>query len=190
MGVESEKNGERVIPVQVVQPAVKGDEGSDRAAPEGDVQQPLESELEVVKAQADEYLDQLQRTAAQFANYKKRIERERSEFAQMANATLITRLLPILDDFERAFENMPASLSSVTWIEGLGLIYRKLQHVLEQEQVEAIETAGERFDPQLHQAVTSEEADGFEEGQIIAEVQKGYRLGERVLRPSMVRVAR
>ena len=150
----------------------------------------LQAELDAAKAQADEYLDQWRRTAAQFSNYKKRIDKEQSEFTRLANATLITRLLPIIDDFERAFETLPPNLGGITWVEGLALIQRKLQLLLEQEGVEAIETEGEAFDPLLHQAVTYEDAEGFEEGQIIAEVQKGYRIGECVLRPSMVRVAR
>lgn len=150
----------------------------------------LQAELDAAKAQADEYLDQWRRAAAQFSNYKKRIDKEQSEFTRLANATLITRLLPIIDDFERAFETLPPNLGGITWVEGLALIQRKLQLLLEQEGVEAMETEGEAFDPMLHQAVTYEDAEGFEEGQIIAEVQKGYRIGECVLRPSMVRVAR
>lgn len=150
----------------------------------------LRSELEAVRAQADEYLDQWRRTAAQFSNYKKRVEKEQAEFTKLANATLLTRLLPILDDFERAFETMPPAIRDLTWVEGLSLIYRKLQLLLEQEGVEVIETEGKSFDPLLHEAVTYEEAEGFEEGQIIAEVQKGYKMGDRVLRPSLVRVAR
>jgi len=190
MAIERKKTGEQVIPVKV---AGSSEEARNDAEAEAQVEtadDALEVQLEAAQAQAEEYLDQLQRTAAQFSNYKKRIEREQAQFTQLANAALITRLLPIADDFERAFETMPPNLSKVTWLDGLLLIYRKLQQVLEQEEVEAIETQGEVFDPLLHQAVTYEEAEGFEEGQIIAEVQKGYRLGERVLRPSMVRVAR
>jgi molecular chaperone GrpE len=188
--MEREKSTEKVIPVEVVQPGEEVGAAAEARSQEEDTLHPMQAQLETAQAQADEYLDQLQRTAAQFANYKKRIEREQAQFTQQANATLITRLLPVVDDFERAFETMPPNLSAVTWIEGLALIYRKLQRVLEQEEVKAIEIEGEVFDPQLHQAVTYEEAEGFEEGQIIAEVQKGYMLGGRVLRPSMVRVAR
>lgn len=159
-----------------------------------EVEEPAETEeldeLETARARADEYLDQLQRTAAQFSNYKKRIEREQSEFAKMANANLITRLLPVMDDFERAFQTLPPNFGSMSWVDGLRLVQRKLQLLLEQEGVEPIEAEGQQFDPMLHQAVTYEEAKGFEEGQIIAELQKGYKLGDRVLRPSMVRVAK
>jgi molecular chaperone GrpE len=188
--MDREKTKEQVVGTKAAESA---EEVRDTAEATSGIETPdetLEAELDAAKSQAEEYLDQLQRTVAQFSNYRKRIEREQAQFRQLANATLITRLLPVVDDFERAFETMPPNLSGVTWIEGLALIYRKLQHVLEQQQVEAIETEGEVFDPLLHQAVTYETAEGFEEGQIIAEVQKGYKLGERVLRPSMVRVAR
>ena len=150
----------------------------------------LQAELDAAKAQADEYLDQWRRTAAQFSNYKKRIDKEQSEFTKLANATLIARLLPIIDDFERAFETLPPNLGGITWVEGLALIQRKLQILLEQEGVTVIETDEQMFDPILHQAVTHEESEEHEEGQIIGEVQKGYKMGDKVLRPSLVRVAK
>ncbi len=190
-----DRKGPIVIPVGVVESSAEA-EAKETAGAEPEVGAvddalvALQAELDAAKAQADEYLDQWRRSAAQFSNYKKRIEREQAEFTRLANATLISRLLPVMDDFERAFETMPPSLSSITWVEGLALIQRKLRLVLEQEGVEVIETEGQTFDPLLHEAVTYEEAEGFDEGQIIAELQKGYKLGERVLRPSMVRVAR
>jgi molecular chaperone GrpE len=150
----------------------------------------LEARLMKAQGQAEEYLDQWRRSAAQFANYKKRIEKEQTEFSKLANANLITKLLPVIDDFQRAMETMDDSIRRHPWTSGLDLIQRKLQQVLMLEGVEEIPTEGERFDPGVHQAVTYEEADGHEEGEIIAEVQKGYRLGDRVLRASMVRVAR
>lgn len=192
MTVEQRKD-EGVIKVEVRTSAEEAEEATEVVEALDALDDPgarLQAELDDAKAQADEYLDQWRRTAAQFSNYKKRIDKEQAEFTKLANATLITRLLPIIDDFERAFETLPPNLWGITWVEGLALIQRKLQLLLEQEGVEVIETEGEAFDPLLHQAVTHEEAEGFEEGQIIAEVQKGYSMGERVLRPSMVRVAR
>jgi len=150
----------------------------------------LEARLLEAQGEAEEYLDQWRRSAAQFANYKKRIEREQAEFSKLANANLITKLLPAIDDFQRAMETMDSSIRQNPWASGLDLIQRKLQQVLLQEGVEEIPAEGDRFDPMVHQAVTYEEAGGHEEGEIIAEVQKGYRLGDRVLRASMVRVAR
>lgn len=150
----------------------------------------LRKELEAAKAQAAEYLDGWQRARAEFANYKKRNEQERQELFKLANTTLITRLLPIFDDFERAFQTLPSNLLSLTWIDGVALIYRKLQAMLEAEGLTLIETEGQSFDPLVHEAVTYEESAEHEEGQIIGEVQRGYKLGDRVLRPALVRVAK
>ncbi|MCS7219764.1 MAG: nucleotide exchange factor GrpE [Anaerolineae bacterium] len=150
----------------------------------------LEAELAKAQGQVEEYLDQWRRTAAEFANYRKRQEREQAEFIRQANAALIIKLLPVLDDFALAFEHIPEEEANHSWVEGFTLIYRKLQAILEQEGVTPIETVGQPFDPTLHEAVTHEESDEVASGHIIAEVRKGYRLGDRVLRPAMVRVAR
>ena len=150
----------------------------------------LRQELEEQKAKAAEYLDGWQRARAEFANYKKRIEKEQEDMIKSANGAFITRLLPVMDDFERAFQTLPLDLMGMTWLEGIALIQRKLQMLLELEGVTVIETEGHMFDPTLHQAVTHEESEEREEGQIIGEVQKGYKMGDRVLRPSLVRVAK
>jgi len=150
----------------------------------------LRQELEEAKTQAAEYLDGWQRARAEFANYKKRNEQERQDLFKLANSTLIVRLLPIFDDFERAFQTLPSNLLSLTWIDGVALIYRKLQAVLGGEGLILIETEGQSFDPLLHEAITYEESAEHEEGQIIGEVQRGYKLGDRVLRPALVRVAK
>jgi molecular chaperone GrpE len=147
-------------------------------------------ELEEQKSKAAEYLDGWQRARAEFANYKKRIEKEQQDMVKFANGAFIARLLPVMDDFERAFRTLPPELMGMTWLEGITLIQRKLQMLLEQEGVTVIETGGQMFDPALHQAVTHEESEEHEEGQIIGEVQKGYKMGEKVLRPSLVRVAK
>ena len=146
-------------------------------------------ELEQAKTQAAEHLDQLQRAQAEFANYKKRIERERGEFVSLANAALISNLLPILDDFERALETVPDDLQGLTWVEGVLLIERRLRMILEQEGLSEIEAVGEQFNPELHHAVVREETTEHGENTIVGEMQKGYRLHDKVLRPSMVRVA-
>ncbi|MEA3459708.1 MAG: nucleotide exchange factor GrpE [Chloroflexota bacterium] len=150
----------------------------------------LRQALKEAEAKAAEYLDGWQRAQAEFANYKKRNEKERKELFELANAILITRLLPILDDFERAFQTLPRSLASLTWVDGIALIYRKMQATFEEEGVSTIETERKSFDPRLHEAVSYEESEGHEEGQIIGEVQKGYKLHDRILRPALVRVAK
>ncbi len=150
----------------------------------------LHQELEKAKAQAAEYLDGWQRARAEFANYKKRNDQERQELFKLANATFMAKLLTIFDDFERAFQTLPRSMLSFTWIDGVALIYRRLQAILEAEGLTLIETESENFDPLLHEAVTYEESAEHQEGQVIGEVQRGYKLGDRVLRPALVRVAK
>ncbi|MCX7855199.1 MAG: nucleotide exchange factor GrpE [Anaerolineae bacterium] len=150
----------------------------------------LRQELEAAKAQAAEYLDGWQRTQAEFANYRKRQEAEFRERVRLNNAVLIARILPVLDDLERAIQTLPPGLQSLTWVDGVFLIKRKLEVILEAEGLKPIETAGKFFDPLYHEAVTYEDVPGYQEGQNIGEVQRGYMLGERVIRPALVRVAR
>jgi molecular chaperone GrpE len=151
----------------------------------------LREEWEKAQAQAAEYLDGWQRARAELANARKRFEKERSEAGQLANSLLIAKLLPALDDMERAIKTMPDDLRQNTWIDGVALIQRKLQAVLESEGVVPIPVnPGDKFDPAWHEAVTHEENAERGEGEIIAEVQKGYRYGEQVLRPALVRVAK
>ena len=151
---------------------------------------PLQQELDKARAEAADYLDQLRRARADYANYKRRCEQERSEVGQAAGAALILRLLPVLDDLERAFKTLPPELASLTWTDGMFLIYRKLQGALESQGLTLIDLKGAKFDPSLHEAVTHEPSPDREEGDILGEVQKGYKLGDRVLRPSLVRVAK
>jgi molecular chaperone GrpE len=150
----------------------------------------LQKELEEAKAQAAEYLDGWQRARAEFANYRRRQDQERQELHRLANATLIHRLLPVMDDLERAFQTLPYGLLSLSWIDGIGLIQRKLEAALQAEGLAPIEVEpGQPFDPLVHEAITRETHEDLGEGQVIGEVQKGYKLGERVLRPTLVRVS-
>jgi molecular chaperone GrpE len=150
----------------------------------------LQKELEQARSQAAEYLEGWQRAQAEFSNYKRRQEAGRAQTAMLANAMLLRKLLPVADDFKRAMATLPASLGQLTWCEGVLLIQHKLGALLESEGVKPIETEGQAFDPRYHEAVTYEEVSDHEEGQIIGEVQRGYTLGERVLRPALVRVAK
>lgn len=149
----------------------------------------LRQELEEAKAKEAEYLDGWQRARAELSNARKRFQREQGQAYSNARGDVLVRLLPIVDDFERAFETLPDNLSNLTWIEGIRLVQHKFQVLLEQEGVAPIEAIGEEFDPFLHQAVTHEPSEEVPEGYIIGEVQRGYRAGDRVLRPSVVRVS-
>lgn len=150
----------------------------------------LLAELEELRAKADEYLDGWQRARAEFANYKKRIEREQEEARGRAAAALLTKILPVDDDLQRALRERPDGEATRSWAEGIELIQRKLAALLESEGVEVISAEGATFDPALHEAVTYEMSPDHTEGQIIEVIQQGYRLGERILRPARVRVAK
>lgn len=151
----------------------------------------LQTALAEAEQRAAAHLDGWQRAQASLANYRKRVEADREELEAMATANLVARLLPALDDFERAFANLPEELRQSSWLEGMQLIEMKVRRVLETEGVQPIAvTPGETFDPFYHQAILYQEAEGFEEGQIVLEAQRGYLLHERVLRPAVVVVAK
>lgn len=148
----------------------------------------LERELAETRAKSEEHLYHWQRSAADFSNYKRRTEDERAQLSQFSNAILINKLLGVLDDFDRALESVPAEAHD-PWIEGVKLVERKLRGVLESEGVTAIAAVGEPFDPNQHEAVAHEETADHPDNAVIGEVQRGYRLHDRVIRPSLVRVA-
>ncbi len=151
------------------------------------VEAPLEEQLANAKEDAQKYLGNWQRAEADFQNYKRRVEQERSESRRFASAALIINVLPILDDLERALGSLDARLAGLTWFEGIALIHRKLLVLLDNAGVSPIQAEGQQFDPSIHEAVTH--ADG-EEGKVLAEVQRGYKLHDRVLRPAMVVVGK
>jgi molecular chaperone GrpE len=147
------------------------------------------SEIEALQQQSEEYLDGWQRERAEFANYKKRMERERQQLQHNIAGNIIRRYLEILDDLERVLENQPSDGEGASWAEGIELVYRKFLSALEAEGVVSMEVAGQQFDPNLHEAISQEPSDDLESGQIIEVVRNGYLIGERVLRPATVRVA-
>ena len=155
--------------------------------------------LDAAKAQAAEYLEGWQRARADFTNYKRRVEKEQVEANQTAAARVITRFLDVADDLDRALSDLaaltpdgaaPEAAALAKWAQGVSLIQRKLKNQLDQEQVERIPAEGLTFDPNLHEAVTHEDSDSHQPGQVIGVVRQGYRIGDRVLRPALVRVAR
>lgn len=150
----------------------------------------LKSELVEAQAKADEYLDGWQRSRAEFANFRKRVERDQAAANQVATGNILKRFLDVVDDLDRALKNSPKSEEGANWAGGIELIYRKLLTSLENEGVQVIQAEGKLFDPSLHEAISQEDHPDLESGQVIATVQQGYTLGERVLRPARVRVAR
>ncbi|HEX2221297.1 MAG TPA: nucleotide exchange factor GrpE [Candidatus Limnocylindria bacterium] len=151
--------------------------------------QALERELAAAREQAEDNLRKWQRSAADFSNYRRRTEEERGAAALMSNALLITKLLAVLDDFDRALDAVPPEVHDA-WVEGVRLVERKLRGVLDGEGVTPIDALGRPFDPHLHEAVVHEETREYPDNQVIGELQRGYRLHDRVIRPALVRVAK
>ncbi len=169
-------------------PAPAPQEAAAQAAESGE--EDLRQQLEQARAEAAEYLDGWQRARAEFVNYKRRVEREREEQYARIAADIIARYLTVLDDFELALQGRPTEGDAAQWAEGIELIYNKLKAILEAEGIEAIDPQGQIFDPNLHEAISQEESPDHKEGEIIQVLQKGYKLGDRVIRPARVRVAR
>jgi len=150
----------------------------------------LRQELEEARLKMSEYLDGWQRSRAEFSNYRKRIEREQAQTYQLAVGNVIKRYLDVADDLERALKNRPKDGEGAVWANGVELIYQKLLSFMDSEGVKPMEVEGQPFDPTIHEAISSENSDQHESGQVIEVVQQGYKLGDRVLRPAIVRVAR
>ena len=149
----------------------------------------LSAQLDAAQAQAAEHLATLQRTAAEFQNYRRRTGEEREREAGLASDHLLRKVLAIADDFDRAIEVRPAELLGDGWVEGIAAIDRKLRGLLESEGVRPIEAVGRPFDPREHEAIVNVPGAGRPDGEVVAEVQRGYRLRDRVLRPALVAVA-
>ena len=150
----------------------------------------LRQKLSATEQEAAESKAGWQRTAADFANFRRRTEQDREQMLGLANELLLAKLLTIADDFDRAIANMPAELGGVGWAEGIVAIDRKLRLLLDSEGLTAIEAVGRPFDPREHEAVVSEDTQNVPDGTVTAELQRGYRIRDRVLRPAMVAVAR
>jgi len=147
----------------------------------------LEKALEDEKSKAAEYLASWQRSQADFANYRRRTEQEKQDLGRYANATLFCEILPVLDDLERALDHIPEKYADTDWVEGVRLVARKFQNVLEKQGVKPVCALGMAFDPNLHEAIRQEKG---EEGTVIGELQKGYTLHDRLIRPSRVIVGK
>lgn len=180
---------ESIAPDQTPTAGTAGEAAPETAAPP-DPAAELKAQLDAASAKAAEYLDGWQRARADFANYKKRIERENADLSSTIAATVLTRILPVLDDFDLAMKNAPADGDSARWASGLALVHKKFNSVLENEGIKRIEAEGQPFDPNVHEAVVHQESPDHESGQVIEVLRQGYKMGDRVLRPALVRVAK
>jgi molecular chaperone GrpE len=149
----------------------------------------LRKNLEEVRKEAADNLENWKRERADFMNYKRRVERDQDQARLQIKGEIIKRFLPVLDDIERAIKVLPKEGEQASWSEGIDLIYRKLQNILEVEGVVKIPAEVELFDPTRHEAISYEPSPDHESGQVIEVIQQGYMLGDRVLRPALVRVA-
>jgi molecular chaperone GrpE len=154
-------------------------------APEGEASDPIEA----LQREKDALQDRLLRTAAEFDNYRKRMDRERRDLAEYAAADVIKDVLPILDNFERALQ-APATPETDALRKGIELIHKQMLDLLKKRGVTPIEALGVDFDPNFHQAVIHEASADHREGEVMQELQRGYLLGDRLLRPAMVKVAK
>ena len=199
--LEGEIVEDEIIPEDAAQPEIESDhldDQQDQSKGGSDIPEniPLEEKLELIQAaleaseaKAAEYLDGWQRAKAEFANFRKRQERERELMNFEAVGRVVKRYLPVVDDLERALKNRPQEGEGAAWSDGVELIYRKMVTALEADGVKPIAAEGEMFDPNQHEAVAQTESDAHESGTVIEVLQTGYKLGERVLRPAVVRVA-
>ena len=140
-------------------------------------------DMAALRERAEQNYKNWQRSAADFINYKRRVEEERAEHARMANAAMVINILPVYDDLERAIATVDAHLAGLNWVQGIDAIYRKFGRLLDAMGVKPIEAEGERFDPAQHEAVGRQPG---EDGKVLYVVQEGYKLGDRVIRPAMV----
>ncbi len=163
---------------------------TEQALNDADPQQPdpQTDSLEELRREKDSLQDRLLRTAAEFDNYRKRVERERKELADYMKADVLTELLPIVDNFERALQAPSSEGGSLR--KGVELIHKQMVDFLRKRGVTPIEALGADFDPNFHQAVIHETSPAHREGEVIEELQRGYMLGEKLLRPAMVKVAK
>ncbi|HMB22722.1 MAG: nucleotide exchange factor GrpE [Chloroflexota bacterium] len=165
--------------------AVATDESVDREQLLAEVDS-LKKQLAEAESKTSEYKDNWLRSQAEFQNYRKRLDRERENEKVWMKGDIVKKVLPVLDDLERALQNRSAE---DPWADGIELVARKFQNILESEGVKKIEALGAEFDPNFHEAISHEPADGAQSGSVIGVVQNGYMLGERVIRPALVRVA-
>jgi molecular chaperone GrpE len=150
----------------------------------------LQAERDAAQAQAADYLLALQRERAEFQNFKRRTAEERDRESGLANDLLLFKVLTVADDFDRAIESLPAGAETASWVDGVAAIDRKLRQLLESEGLRPIEvSAGMPFDPREHEALVNVPASGHPEGSIVSELQRGYRIRDRILRPARVAIA-
>lgn len=147
------------------------------------------AELEKLQAEVLEHQQRALRVQADFDNFRRRTQKEKEDLGKYASSKLITELLPVIDNFERALQASGDNPEFESFSKGVNMIFRQLESVLASEGLTAMNSVGEPFNPEYHQAIMQVESDEYEEGIVVEEVQKGYMLKDKVLRPAMVKVS-
>jgi molecular chaperone GrpE len=168
----------------MINPAIESPATADQSDPQAPGR-----DVELLQRERDDYYDRLLRKTAEFDNYRRRVERERREQADQAVTDLLEDLLLVVDDFDRAL-TVEAGEDAAAYRKGIELIHSKLQDLLRRRGVKPIEAIGKDFDPNVHQAVSHESSPQHREGEVIGEMRRGYMIGDRLLRPAMVKVAK
>jgi molecular chaperone GrpE len=182
--------GDDVIEGEFIDPDAPAAPDVDAAEAESEGEEPsLEEQLEAAKEEAAKNLDSYLRAQAELSNARKRFEKQRALTYVNANSDLVSKLLPVLDDYERAVSTVPESVSEDPWYQGIELVYRKLLAVLDSLNVKEIEALGMPFDPNFHEALGTEPSDEMDSGAVSRVMLKGYKIGDKVVRPSLVYVA-
>lgn len=175
---------EKIIEPEIIEESERAENSAAETA------EPTSEELlEAAKAEAAKNLDGWQRAIADLSNARKRFEKQSQMAYTNATVEVVGKLLPAIDDFERAMQNVPPDIANNPWFDGLNGVLRKLNSILEGINAERISAQGEPFDPNIHDAIMREDSDEYESGVVIRELQAGYRIGERVIRPALVVVA-
>ncbi len=184
-----EIQNEEAVEEPTAEAVADGGEETTEEAAEEPRELTVEEQLEAAQAEAAKNLEGQQRAMADLANARKRFERQTQQSYTNATIEVVGKLLPVMDDFDRALENVPAEISENSWFEGLGGVMRKMTRILEGINAERIPAVGEVFDPNIHEALSTEPSDEYESGVVTRELQGGYRIGDRVIRPALVYVA-
>lgn len=161
-------------------------EGQDNAASED----ALRAQLEEMERECTQFRSLAQRTQADFANYRRRVDEEREDLVAQSVSRFATKLLPVMDEFKLAMEHASKQGAEAPWLEGVQFIYKKLKDILESEGVQRINAEGQPFDPWQHEALMYQETDSIKDGHIVTVARDGYKIRNRILRPAQVVVAR
>ena len=182
-------NSEENENVEAVESEAEAVEELSEEIQEEEAELTVEEQLEAAQVESAKNLDGWQRALADLSNARKRFERQTQLSYTNATVEVVSKLLPVMDDFDRALQNVPEEIAENSWFEGLGGVMRKMDRILEGINAERIPSVGEVFDPNVHEALSTESSDEYESGVVTRELQGGYRIGERVIRPALVYVA-